>query len=681
MSLAAASSRTFAGLSWSAPVVVEHAPPFAPAEFGVAVSVACPRVSFCVASSEFGAVVTSRDPGRARAWSAPVQVFSGGFGSRVSCPSVMFCVAVDGSAVAVSRNPSGSARTWRVSHVVSSSTSLVAVACPSVSLCVAIDDRGEVLSSRDPAGGATAWMAVPVEAGTLGVSDQLQDLSCPSVSFCAAVDTAGNVLSSTDPSGGRSAWRIVNVDPAMNALRLTPGLGSVSCASRRLCIALSHTGDVATSTDPTGDAGAWRVRHVRALEGATSGVACVSGTLCLAVGGRTVAFSRDPTAPASRWNTRNLGPRTESVVGQESVLAGISCPSRSLCVIAAARAIATSSKPTAQASAWRVVTFGATNILSAISCPMASLCAADDDDGHIVTSGRPAAGARTWRTISLPDSPLISGVSCPSRSLCVATAGPSVAVSRDPTGGPGSWRTLEPARPAGEPALGQIGPVYCASVKLCVVLAGSDVLVSTSPTGGQRAWHAARIDEASVQCGEFPEQTCPANLAAVACPTTSLCVAVDDQGNVVTSTDPTAGPSAWTLRNVGIESQNPTDGTVPPPTISCASTHLCAIANYLGYVDTSTNPAGPAGAWVHTNLHDAGSQTDPNGLTGVSCAPISSCVVIDGAGHVFTSSNPAAQPTQWTRTTISAEAPLAGVSCSGTFCAAISEDTAIIGRR
>lgn len=38
-------------------------------------------------------------------------------------------------------------------------------------------------------------------------------------------------------------------------------------------------------------------------------------------------------------------------------------------------------------------------------------------------------------------------------------------------------------------------------------------------------------------------------LRSVSCPTTSLCVAVDEHGNVVTATNPTGGQGAWTTAN------------------------------------------------------------------------------------------------------------------------------------
>lgn len=57
-----------------------------------------------------------------------------------------------------------------------------------------------------------------------------------------------------------------------------------------------------------------------------------------------------------------------------------------------------------------------------------------------------------------------------------------------------------------------------------------------------------------------------AELTGVACPSSGLCVAVDSYGNVVTTTNPTGGASAWTTQNVkpNIEGINGFTGRVLP---------------------------------------------------------------------------------------------------------------------
>ena len=85
------------------------------------------------------------------------------------------------------------------------------------------------------------------------------------------------------------------------------------------------------------------------------------------------------------------------------------------------------------------------------------------------------------------------------------------------------------------------------------------------------------------------------SLTAVSCPSPWLCVALDSNGQIVTSTDPTGGPSAWT--SFGVD-----QGSADFSAISCPSAFLCVAVDDLGNVATSTDPTGGSGAWTLTNL-------------------------------------------------------------------------------
>jgi hypothetical protein len=112
-------------------------------------------------------------------------------------------------------------------------------------------------------------------------------------------------------------------------------------------------------------------------------------------------------------------------------------------------------------------------------------------------------------------------------------------------------------------------------------------------------------------------------LWAVSCPSDSFCVAVDGTGDVVLSTDPTGGGSAWSVVNV--------DGGTKLTSVSCASESLCVAVDAAGNALSSTDPLGGAGAW---NVVPA----DPgHAFTSVSCTPAGLCVAVDNAGHAVTS--------------------------------------------
>jgi hypothetical protein len=84
--------------------------------------------------------------------------------------------------------------------------------------------------------------------------------------------------------------------------------------------------------------------------------------------------------------------------------------------------------------------------------------------------------------------------------------------------------------------------VSCPSSGLCVAVGDDgEVLTSTNPTGGTNAWTSAVADP---PFGEHYGKTQP-SLTAVSCPSANLCVAGDDAGNVLFSTEPSGGTSAW----------------------------------------------------------------------------------------------------------------------------------------
>ncbi len=85
--------------------------------------------------------------------------------------------------------------------------------------------------------------------------------------------------------------------------------------------------------------------------------------------------------------------------------------------------------------------------------------------------------------------------------------------------------------------------------------------------------------------------------------------------------------------------------------------------NKFGDVITSTNPAGGLTAWTATEI-------DPNyGLTTVSCTTAELCVVGDARGEVLVSQDPAAGSSAWTGSVVSGANALTALSCVGGLCA------------
>jgi len=122
------------------------------------------------------------------------------------------------------------------------------------------------------------------------------------------------------------------------------------------------------------------------------------------------------------------------------------------------------------------------------------------------------------------------------------------------------------------------------------------VVATSDPVGGAGAWHLSNIDGNNT-----------AN--AVSCPSTSLCVAVDSNGNALTSTDPTGGGSAWTVDNV--------DAGASMGGVACPAVGLCVASDFAGYtlvgLGVPSATTGSAGSIGETTATLAGT-VNPNGV-------------------------------------------------------------------
>jgi Bacterial Ig-like domain (group 3) len=90
-------------------------------------------------------------------------------------------------------------------------------------------------------------------------------------------------------------------------------------------------------------------------------------------------------------------------------------------------------------------------------------------------------------------------------------------------------------------------------------------------------------------------------LEGVSCPSSGLCVAVDQFGNVVTSSNPTGGAAAWTVTHV--------DGINSLAGVSCASSSLCVAVDRSGNVVTGTGAST-------TTLTSVASSSNPSTVGG-----------------------------------------------------------------
>ena len=191
--------------------------------------------------------------------------------------------------------------------------------------------------------------------------------------------------------------------------------------------------------------------------------------------------------------------------------------------------------------------------------------------------------------------------------------------------------------------------VSCASESQCVAIdRQGNVLGTADPTASHPSWNIVDKDEGKP-------------LDAVSCLTNGLCVAVNDRGDALVGSGSTA--AAWSPP-APIGADNPLTG------VACVGSSLCVAvdegrSDEGGEVLTSTSPA--TGAWSVTSI---GSE---HHLTGVSCSSQELCVAVDNAGNALSSTNPTGGPGAWHVQKISA-AGLVGISCSASgSCLAVDE--------
>ena len=83
---------------------------------------------------------------------------------------------------------------------------------------------------------------------------------------------------------------------------------------------------------------------------------------------------------------------------------------------------------------------------------------------------------------------------------------------------------------------------------------------------------------------------------------------------------------------------------MPITGISCSTASRCAAVDNNGDVAVSIDPTGPLGSWSATNLIPflpSGSQGQPfNAFFGVSCPSVDFCAAVGSRGTIFTSANP-----------------------------------------
>jgi hypothetical protein len=330
-----------------------------------------------------------------------------------------------------------------------------------------------------------------------------------------------------------------------------PYLTSVLCPFDRLCLARSQGGRVVVSTAPAnatapkrpdGTSTAWST-PIRV--GVTGDFACPSPTLCLIGGsintGRVrfhnpefvpaVAIARPSAAGITSWR-RVLLPELPTSYRRgrhQEGMAAFACPSARLCL-----------------------GLGSSN---------------NDGDVRMWRSTDPGASRSAWsvrkaRELGQHDRTFVGGISCPSSRLCVVglSAG-RVGILMHPESASARWKMTRMRDIGGDATVG--GHAFtpsCPSERLCVapLSLGSKTAVSVSPRDGAKSFKVFRVP------GRRGDR--------ISCSTETFCAITGGDGKgftAWTTTDPAAGPAAWTPIGPVFGRRTPTSK------LACAPTRLC----------------------------------------------------------------------------------------------------------
>ncbi|HEX6753991.1 MAG TPA: hypothetical protein VF093_10455 [Solirubrobacterales bacterium] len=161
-----------------------------------------------------------------------------------------------------------------------------------------------------------------------------------------------------------------------------------------------------------------------------------------------------------------------------------------------------------------------------------------------------------------------------------------------------------------------------------------------------------------------PQTVATGAITDVDCPTAAFCVAVDQDGDAISSTEPMGPSSSWQEVNV-------VDSTLRG--VSCVSPTFCVGVGADGKVVISTDPA--AGEWTTTVLSGIGE------IDAVDCTA-GLCAAIDANGEIITSTDPTGGPSAWTVANIkgSSSLSLSAIDCaSAELCLAVGSQFNSLG--
>lgn len=216
---------------------------------------------------------------------------------------------------------------------------------------------------------------------------------------------------------------------------------------------------------------------------------------------------------------------------------------------------------------------------------------------------------RRWRQVIGVSGAAIFGVAL----ISAVTLKPSAAQAQDTAAAPPPLTWSGPKFVEQPPfqhgiEIGVIYKIACPKPALCVAAGTEDVVTSTRPTGGPTAWHGTKLDA-------------HARFTALACPSPALCVAADNHHRVFFSANPAGGYRAWHSFSF-----DPKETII---SISCPNTTLCVGYDTFDNVITANHPSRGRAAWFISRKFSELYRS-------MACASASLCIASGSPATYFT---------------------------------------------
>jgi hypothetical protein len=520
----------------------------------------------------------------------------------VACTSSSVCMAVgdysgSGGSGLLAETRSGD--TWTVEPSPTApgpSGRLLGISCTSATACIAVGSTGPGGATLADSWNGATWttLTTPNPAGS--ATAELTDVRCTAAAACIAVGDSSDGVHTTTlaESWNGTSWSIQST--ANPAGATTSTLSGIACTSGTACIAVGDSvdGPDTTTLAESWSGTSWSIQSTPNPAGSTlaelSGVSCSSAGACTAVG----------TGLAERWNGTTWFLQTvkdpHGDTGGGADLLSVGCPTATSCEAVGVYyldAVQTAVAESWDGSKWAIQsvpidTANDSSALSGVVCTGATACTAVGSYHNPLSGNRALAEvfALVWQ-VQLPPVPfgttssLLHGVACPSPTACQSVGSYYDSSDTDfliAEGWDGtSWTTENPPDPPGGSS-GDLNGVACTSPKACTA-------VGYYYNGTHDLALAERWDGTAwtAQTPPNPSGATLVVLQGVACPTAKVCTAVgywiNGSGTHFTLAESWNG-TAWAIQST----PNPT-GTLPQLNgASCTAATACTA---VGLFDNS----------------------------------------------------------------------------------------------